>query len=111
MRWLTVDVPGAAQIVLERAAGDGQRRGPPARDPRDIVPRAAAAACIFSVDDCRASYEELARKGVEFTEEPTEHFYGIDCGLRDPFGNPLRMTQPAPGPIEVPSAGELANAE
>jgi len=53
----------------------------------------------------------LTLKGVEFTQEPTEHFYGIDCGLRDPFGNPLRLTQPAPGPIEVPSPGELANAE
>ena len=50
---------------------------------------------IFSVDDCRATYEELVAKGVEFTQEPTEHFYGIDCGLRDPFGNPLRITQPA----------------
>jgi len=40
-------------------------------------------------------YEELRARGVEFTEEPTEHFYGIDCGLRDPFGNHLRLTQPA----------------
>ena len=63
---------------------------------------------IFNVDDCRATYEALRERGVEFTQEPTEHFYGIDCGLRDPFGNPLRITQPAPGPIEVPSAEELA---
>jgi hypothetical protein len=40
---------------------------------------------------------------VEFTEEPTERFYGIDCGLRDPFGNALRITQPVEGPVEVPS--------
>jgi hypothetical protein len=46
---------------------------------------------------------------VEFTQEPTEHFYGIDCGLRDPFGNPLRFTQRAPGPIEIPVAGEVAD--
>ena len=60
---------------------------------------------IFSVDDCRKTYEELVAKGVEFTQEPTEHFYGIDCGLRDPFGNPLRFTQPAAGPIEIPTPG------
>ena len=41
----------------------------------------------------------------------TEHFCGIDCGLRDPFGILLRFTQPAADPIEVPDAGELANAE
>ena len=35
------------------------------------------------------------RKGVEFTEEPTERAYGIDCGFRDPFGNHIRLTQPA----------------
>ena len=58
---------------------------------------------IFRVEDCRRTYEELVAKGVEFTQEPTEHFYGVDCGLRDPFGNPLRLTQPAPGPIEIPS--------
>jgi hypothetical protein len=40
---------------------------------------------------------------VEFTQEPTERFYGTDCALRDPFGNPIRFTQPAEGPIEVPS--------
>ncbi len=44
--------------------------------------------------DCRKTYETLLEKGVEFTEEPTERPYGIDCGLRDPFGNRIRFTQP-----------------
>ncbi|WP_245670138.1 hypothetical protein [Micromonospora mirobrigensis] len=30
---------------------------------------------------------------MEFTEEPSERFYGIDCGFRDPFGNHWRLTQ------------------
>jgi hypothetical protein len=25
----------------------------------------------------------------------TEHFYGIDMGVRDPFGNAIRILQPA----------------
>ena len=78
---------------------------------RALVAKGGGAGVIFSVDDCRRTYEELVAKGVEFTQEPTEHFYGIDCGLRDPFGNPLRLTQPAPGPIEIPSPGEPATAE
>ncbi len=45
--------------------------------------------------------------GVEFTQEPTERFYGTDCALRDQFGNPIRFTQPSDGPIVVPSAEEL----
>jgi hypothetical protein len=47
---------------------------------------------------------------VEFTQEPVEHFYGIDVGLRDPFGNHLRITQPAPQPLPAPAAGS-AEAE
>ena len=113
MRWLTVNFPGQPdqQLLLEKP-------GPPAQDEataeqiRELVTKGALGmAAIIAVDDVRATYRELVAQGVEFTEEPTERFYGTDCGLRDPFGNPLRFTQPAPGPIEVPSPGELANAE
>jgi uncharacterized glyoxalase superfamily protein PhnB len=62
---------------------------------------------IFETDDCRGTYERLCAVGVEFTQEPTERFYGTDCALRDPFGNPIRFTQPPKGPIMVQSAEEL----
>lgn len=51
----------------------------------------------FRVDDARKTYEELKAKGVEFTEEPTERDYGIDFGIRDPFGNQIRVVQPKGG--------------
>jgi hypothetical protein len=35
----------------------------------------------------------MKARGVEFTEEPEERPYGIDCGFRDPSGNSLRLTQ------------------
>jgi catechol 2,3-dioxygenase-like lactoylglutathione lyase family enzyme len=109
MRWLTVQVPGHPehQLLLERP-------GPPAHDDetaaqiRELVSKGALGmAGIFTVDDIHATYEELVAKGVEFTEEPTERFYGIDCGLRDPFGNPLRIGQPKEGAIEFPKPGEV----
>ena len=50
----------------------------------------------LATDDCRGTYERLKARGVEFIEEPSERFYGIDAGLRDPFGNQLRLTQPKP---------------
>ena len=68
---------------------------------------AAGGGVIFSTDDCRGTYEKLLAAGVEFTQEPTERFYGIDCGLRDPFGNPIRITQPPDGPVVIPSADEF----
>jgi catechol 2,3-dioxygenase-like lactoylglutathione lyase family enzyme len=95
MRWLTVNVPGhpERQVLLERP-------GPPrlseevAEQVRDLLTKGATGGfLIFGTDDCRKTYEALLAKGVEFTEEPTERPYGIDCGLRDPFGNSLRFTQ------------------
>ena len=37
-------------------------------------------------------------RGVEFSQEPTEQSYGIDCALRDPFGNTIRIVQLAANP-------------
>lgn len=101
MRWLTVRLPGdSKEILLERP-------GPPAIDERtaasvrDLLTKGAAGGWIaFSTDDCRAAYAQLAARGVEFTQEPTEHFYGIDAGLRDPFGNSIRIVQRFDVPTE-----------
>jgi catechol 2,3-dioxygenase-like lactoylglutathione lyase family enzyme len=111
MRWLTVSVPGTPDSKLVLSTPEMGHDEDTAAEIRALVAKGGGTGVIFSVDDCRRTYEELVAKGVEFTQEPTEHFYGIDCGVRDPFGNPLRFTQPAPGPIEVPKPGEFANAE
>jgi catechol 2,3-dioxygenase-like lactoylglutathione lyase family enzyme len=109
MRWLTVNFPDQPDLQLALMVP-----GPPAYDDttaaeiRGLVTKGAAGGgLIFETDDCRGTYESLKAKGVEFTQEPIERFYGIDCGLRDPFGNALRFTQPPEGPIVVPSAEEL----
>jgi uncharacterized glyoxalase superfamily protein PhnB len=52
----------------------------------------------FATSDCRATYQDLKAKGVEFIDEPEERFYGIDAGFRDPFGNHWRLTQVKPNP-------------
>jgi catechol 2,3-dioxygenase-like lactoylglutathione lyase family enzyme len=108
MRWLTVTFPAQPELELALMVP-----GPPAYDDataaqiRALVTKGASAGLIFQTDDCRTTYASLREAGVEFTEEPTERFYGIDCALRDPFGNPIRITQPAEGPIEIPSPDEL----
>ena len=40
-----------------------------------------------------ATYETLKSRGVEITDEPTDKGYGIDFGIRDPFGNRIRVGQ------------------
>jgi uncharacterized glyoxalase superfamily protein PhnB len=95
MRWLTVCVPGepGRQILLEKP-------GPPAMDDatarqvRELVAKGASGFTIgLTTNDCRKTYEALLAKGVEFTQEPVERPYGIDMGLRDPFGNHIRIVQ------------------
>ena len=75
---------------------------------RELVTKGAGGTLIFATDDCRATYERLRERGVEFTQEPVERFYGTDCALRDPFGNHIRITERAPEPIVPPS--ETASA-
>jgi catechol 2,3-dioxygenase-like lactoylglutathione lyase family enzyme len=101
MRWLTINAPGDPdrEVLLERP-------GPPAHDDatadqvRDLLTKGATGFALgLRTDDCRRTYEELKAKGVEFHEEPTERSYGIDCGLRDPFGNNIRIVQPVVAPV------------
>ncbi len=96
MRWLTVNVPGHPEraILLERP-------GPPSMDEetaaqvRELVSKGVMGGWVgFVTDDCRRTYDELSAKGVEFSDGPNEQPYGIDAGIRDPFGNKLRFVQP-----------------
>jgi catechol 2,3-dioxygenase-like lactoylglutathione lyase family enzyme len=107
-RWVTVGVPGKPESELVLSTPEMGHDDETAREIRELVAKGGGAGVIFSTDDCRGTYEQLVAKGVEFTQEPTEHFYGTDCGLRDPFGNPLRFTQPAPEPINIPTADKSA---
>lgn len=95
MRWLTVCVPGRPerQVLLEKPGPPGMSEET-ARQVRELVTKGAMGVLILATDDCRKTYETLLERGVEFTQEPTERPYGIDCGLRDPFGNHIRFTQP-----------------
>ncbi|APH02725.1 VOC family protein [Janibacter sp. FSL W8-0316] len=108
MRWLTIALPAQPdrQIMLE-VPGAPFVDEETAAQLRDLLTKGAlGAAAILTTDDCRATYEDLRAKGVEFTEEPTERPYGIDCALRDPFGNPVRITQPAEGPVTAEDFAE-----
>lgn len=71
--------------------------GPPVFDAetqrqlKALVAKGVVSGLFFAADDCRASYEELAGRGVEFQQPPTEQPYGVDAGFRDPTGNSFRM--------------------
>ncbi|MCW2983328.1 MAG: hypothetical protein JWR63_898 [Conexibacter sp.] len=92
-RWITVGAPG--QPDFEISLIDPSVRPDIADDVRSLMARGGLNGIIIQTDDCRAAYAEMRDRGVEFTSEPEDVFYGIDCGFRDPFGNAYRLTQVA----------------
>jgi catechol 2,3-dioxygenase-like lactoylglutathione lyase family enzyme len=95
MRWLTVCVPGENRHILL------EKPGPPAHDEataaqvRELLGKGGTGmGFILTTEDAHATYAELKAKGVETLGEPVDMPYGIDFGVRDPFGNNLRITQP-----------------
>lgn len=104
-RWVTVSAPGQD---FEISLIDPDVRPDVAADVRSLMARGGLNGIIIQTDDCRAAYAELKARGVEFTSEPEDVFYGVDCGFRDPFGNGYRLTQVAevmaePTPANTPS--------
>ena len=94
-RYLTVRVSGdpSIEIFLEEP-------GPPVHDEatagqlRELISKGAMR-IVFRTDDCGKLYETLKARGVtDFIQEPSEHEYGIDMRIRDPFGNHVRILQP-----------------
>ena len=97
-RWLTIRVPGergseATEVSLEQP-GAPLHDEATAAQLRELITKGALGGLVFTTDDARALYDTLKERGVtDFTQEPTDHFYGTDMGIRDPFGNPIRILQ------------------
>ena len=60
---------------------------------RALVAEGAFGVGVFKTDDCQKTYDELVAKGVEFTQPPTEQFYGIEALGKDNSGNWFSLTQ------------------
>lgn len=45
------------------------------------------------VKDCRAAYDELGARGVEFLTPPVDHGYEVRCFFRDPDGHLFELSQ------------------
>ena len=96
-RWLTVRVPGqpGVEISLEQP-GSPLHDDATAEQLRELITKGAMGGLVFLTDDARGLYETLQARGVtDFTQEPTDHYYGTDMGVRDPFGNAIRILQPS----------------
>jgi catechol 2,3-dioxygenase-like lactoylglutathione lyase family enzyme len=93
-RWLTVQHPEQPSFQL----GLFKPQAPvldaaTAQSVSEIVAKGAMPPLVLVVDDCRATYERLRSKGVEFTQEPMERYGSVDAGFRDPSGNGWKMIE------------------
>jgi catechol 2,3-dioxygenase-like lactoylglutathione lyase family enzyme len=93
-RWLTVQHPDQPSFQLGLF-----KPQPPTVDEAtaqsldEAVAKGAMPPLVLVVGDCRAAYDELLRRGVEFTQEPIERYGSVDASFRDPSGNGWKMVQ------------------
>jgi catechol 2,3-dioxygenase-like lactoylglutathione lyase family enzyme len=93
-RWLTVQHPEQETFQL----GLFEPQAPLVDDAtaqalNEAVAKGAMPPLVLEVDDCRATYERLVAKGVEFTQEPVARFGSVDASFRDPSGNGWKLIE------------------
>jgi catechol 2,3-dioxygenase-like lactoylglutathione lyase family enzyme len=94
-RWLTVGPKGQPnlEMVLYKVAPSPMLDDATATQLKELVAKGAMGTGVFATDDCRATYEELCAKGVEFLSAPEEQPYGIEAVFKDNSGNWFSLTQ------------------
>jgi catechol 2,3-dioxygenase-like lactoylglutathione lyase family enzyme len=94
-RWLTVRPKEQknTEIVLMPVKAGHMYDEQTAAQLRDLIRKGKLGSGVFETNDCRATYEELKAKGVEFMSEPKEEFYGIEALFKDNSGNWFSLTE------------------
>ena len=93
-RWLTVQHPEQPSLQL----GLFKPQAPvldeaTAQTMSEVVAKGAMPPLVLNVDDCRAAYERMRARGVEFTQAPEERYGNVDANFRDPSGNGWKMIE------------------
>ncbi len=95
-RWLTVSPKEQPEleIVLMKVAPGMMWDEETAEKIKSLVKAGKFGAGVLQTNDCRATYEELKAKGVQFMGEPKEQFYGTEVIMKDNSGNWFSLTEP-----------------
>jgi predicted enzyme related to lactoylglutathione lyase len=85
-RWVTVafEPQAPVQFVLFEV-----------KDPAKV---GVADPMVLATDDCKAAYDMLNSRGVEFSEKPTSYFWGVQAQFKDKYGYQYVMVQQTPMP-------------
>lgn len=94
-RWLTVGPKAQPelQVVLMPIAASPMMDAATAAALRGLVEKGVMGGGVLETDDCKATYEELTKKGVRFRTPPAERPYGLEAVLEDDSGNWFSLVQ------------------
>jgi len=95
-RWLTVTPKGQPDLEIAlMPSGPGPMMDQETSDMlRTLIGKGALGSGVLQTADIHKTYEELKAKGVEFSQPPTERFYGIEALFKDNSGNWFSLSQP-----------------
>ena len=93
-RWLSVASKDQPDFGIVLAKPGFPMDAETAEQVSTAVAKGMLSSLVFTTDDCRATYEQLNSRGIEFTSAPQDHGYGVDAAFRDPSGNEFRVLQP-----------------
>jgi catechol 2,3-dioxygenase-like lactoylglutathione lyase family enzyme len=101
-RWLTIctNEQPDFEIILMKPKPGMLMDEETANQLKAIMSKGVLGAGVFNTNDCRATYEEMKAKGVEFVSEPAERPYGVEAVFRDNSGNWFSLSQPTKDTVE-----------
>ena len=88
-RWLTVSPKAqhGLELALMPIVENPTLQAAAVAQLRELVRQGTFRIGVLETSDCRATYEELRAKGVEFQAPPADRFYGVEAILKDNSGN------------------------
>lgn len=93
--WLTVCPRDQKEIeiTLMPINKGGMFKADVAQQLSELVKNGTFGFGVFECADVYGTYQELKDKGVIFTKEPTQEFYGVEAMFKDDSGNWFSLTQ------------------
>ena len=94
-RWLTVGPKAQPklELVLMPIGETPMMNAETAATLRALVAKGAIGCGVFETDDCKATYDDLVKKGVEFAGPPAQRPYGLEAMMKDDSGNWFSVVQ------------------
>lgn len=94
-RWLTVSPKGQPDLEIAlMSSAPGMKLDQETSDAlQTLISKGVLGAGVMETADIHKTYEEMKAQGVEFSQPPTERFYGTEALFKDDSGNWFSLSQ------------------